>query len=121
MFRVVIGSMDCRLYSGQQCFLICVCDDVPPSFHPSQYKSRNNYLVQIDGFRGYYQQWLRDMPAQTSEDEQVQLQSEMDSPVTKTDAADGLTDSQRNQRAAARRFNSQRNNKKRALPLSQHP
>lgn len=87
------------------------------SFLWFQYKSRNNYLVHINGFRGFYQQWLRYTPAQSAEDEQAELQSRTDSAVMITEAAGGLTESQRNQRAAARRYNSR---KKSSAPASQH-
>lgn len=79
-------------------------------FHWPQYKSRNNYLVHINGFRGFYQQWLKYTPAQSAEDEQAELQRQTDSATTRTDALDELTESQKNQRAAARRYHSRRKN-----------
>lgn len=83
-------------------------------FHWHQYKSRNNYLVHINGFRGFYQQWLKYTPAQSAEDEQAEPQTQMDSAATKTETSDALTESQKSQRAAARRYNSR---KKSSAPL----
>lgn len=56
----------------------------PPNYN--QYTSRNNYLIQIDSFRGYYQHWLRYMPAQSAEDEQTMQCAPTDAAVLRNRA-----------------------------------
>uniref|UniRef100_A0A8C2WEU5 Pentatricopeptide repeat domain 1 n=1 Tax=Cyclopterus lumpus TaxID=8103 RepID=A0A8C2WEU5_CYCLU len=86
-------------------------------YPPNYNQTRNNYLVQIDGFRGYYQQWLREMPAQGAEDDRAELQSETETEGRKPGAADGSTSAQRNQRAAARRYKPHSKERSSTAPL----
>lgn len=77
----------------------------PPNY--DKYKTRNNYLVHIESFRGYYQQWLRAMPALGAEEQQAQPQAETDQAGT----ADGPTEAEKNKKAAARRYSTRKSGK----------
>lgn len=58
------------------------------------------------------------MPAQSADDEQAELQTATDSAVLKTGVGtDGLTETERNQRAAARRYKSPSKDKKSSATL----
>ncbi|XP_013866828.1 pentatricopeptide repeat-containing protein 1, mitochondrial [Austrofundulus limnaeus] len=78
----------------------------PPNY--DKFKSRDRYLLHIDAFRGYYQEWLTYMPSMMAKEEKLESKTAVLTPVV----ADGLTEAERKQRAAARRFKSRHGGKK---------
>lgn len=76
-----------------------------------KYKSRNNYLNQIDGFRGYYQQWLSCMPAQEDTPPGERGPEGEQADEGRAPERDQLSVSQKNQQAAARRYKTARRDK----------